>query len=333
MRASEERTRRIVENAPDLIFINRDDQERLFRAFEQLDASTTRRYGGTGLGLAINRRLAELMGGTVGVKSRPDAGSLFWATARLRRGNLAGYAAARPAEPREGTHGRTDLPRGAHLLLVEDNPINQEVAYDILTESGVRVDVVDDGAQAVAMVERTAYDAILMDMHMPVMDGLEATRRIRGLPSRHDTPIIAMTASAFDEGRRRCLDAGINDYIAKPFDPEALYALLRRWILRPAARVPETDAETGAGTLGVSPAASCAQARNTPDRSEIDALLDTLDRLLSLDDAEVNRTFADSAPVARRGDPDPGADARLLRFSRRTRPDSGVAGAAPRRPA
>ncbi len=153
------------------------------------------------------------MGGTVGVESRPDAGSLFWATARLRRGNLAGYAAARPAEPREGTHGRTDLPRGAHLL-VEDNPINQEVAYDILIESAVRADVVDDGAQAVAMVERTAYDAILMDMHMSVVDGLEATQRIRGLPSRHDTPIIARTASAFDEDRRRCLDAGINDYIA-----------------------------------------------------------------------------------------------------------------------
>ncbi|CRI63704.1 putative PAS/PAC sensor hybrid histidine kinase [Thiocapsa sp. KS1] len=210
------------------IGIPAEDQERLFRAFEQLDTSTTRRYGGTGLGLAINRRLAELMGGAVGVESRPGAGSLFWATARLGRGNLAGYAAARLAEPRDGTHGRAGLPKGAHLLLVEDNPINQEVAYDLLSESGMRVDVVDNGAQAVAMAEQTAYDAILMDMHMPVMDGLEATRRIREFPDRHDTPIIAMTASAFDDDRRRCLDAGMNDYIAKPFDPEALYALLRR---------------------------------------------------------------------------------------------------------
>ncbi|SDX34935.1 PAS domain S-box protein [Thiocapsa roseopersicina] len=282
------------------IGIPAEDQERLFRAFEQLDASTTRRYGGTGLGLAINRRLAELMGGAVGVESRPGAGSLFWATARLRRGNLAGYAAARLAEPRDGTHGRAGLPNGAHLLLVEDNPINQEVAYDLLTESGMRIDVVDNGAQAVAMVEQTAYDAILMDMHMPVMDGLEATRRIRGLPDHHDTPIIAMTASAFDDDRRRCLDAGMNDYIAKPFDPEALYALLRQWIIRPAAGVPETDTETVAETLGISPAASSAQAPLTSDRSEIDPLLATLDRLLSNDDAEVNRTFADAAPTLRR---------------------------------
>ncbi|WP_296805273.1 PAS domain S-box protein [Thiocapsa sp.] len=277
------------------IGIPAEDQKRLFRAFEQLDASTTRRYGGTGLGLAINRRLAELMGGAVGVESRPGAGSLFWATARLRRCNPA----ARLADPNEGAQGRAGLPKGAHLLLVEDNPINQEVAYDLLTESGMRVDVVDNGAQAVAMTERTPYDAILMDMHMPAMDGLEATRRIRGLHGRQDTPIIAMTASAFDEDRRRCLDAGMNDYIAKPFDPAALYALLQRWILRPAAGGPETDAETPSEPLEVSTAADDAQRAVMPDPSEIDALLDTLERLLSHDDAEVNRIFADAVPTLR----------------------------------
>jgi two-component system sensor histidine kinase/response regulator len=278
-----------------------DDQDRLFHAFEQLDASTTRRYGGTGLGLAINRRLAELMGGAVGVESRPGAGSLFWATTRLRRGDQETFSAsAISVPPVDGPRGRAGLPRGAHLLLVEDNPINQEVAWDLLTESGLTIDVAEHGAQAVAMTELTAYDAILMDMHMPVMDGLEATRRIRALPDRHDTPIIAMTASAFDDDRRRCLDAGMNDYLAKPFDPEALYALLRRWIVRPAARVPETVAETAAGPLGVSPEASPAQVSITPDRPEIDALLGTLDLLLSHDNAEANRVFADAAPRLRR---------------------------------
>lgn len=279
-----------------------DDHDRLFHAFEQLDASTTRHYGGTGLGLAINRRLAELMGGTVGVESTPGAGSLFWATARLRRGDQGAFSvSASSAPPVNGPRGRAGLPRGAHLLLVEDNPVNQAVAWDLLTESGLAIDVAEHGAQAVAMTELTAYDAILMDMHMPVMDGIEATRRIRTIPGRDRTPIIAMTASAFEDDRRRCLDAGMNDYLAKPFDPEDLYALLRRWITRPASRGAdaETDTETNSPPRQSPEGATPREAPIAPDRSEIDALLDTLERLLSHDDAAANRAFADAAPTLR----------------------------------
>ena len=365
-------------------------QARLFGDFEQADLSTTRRHGGTGLGLAISRRLAEMMGGDVGVASEPGVGSTFSFTIGLARGS-AGHArhpdinlkgvrvlvaddlpealaavgdmlavlglratraasgaaalAAAEAAARDGTPfelalldwGMTDIDaatlaarlralpapptllalteaddaavtekarlagfrtalvkpltlsalhdalvgvqrnrdapvasampvatavermlahdcRGARLLLVEDNLINREVALELLREVGCAVDLAENGAEAVAMAQRSDYDAILMDVQMPVLDGIKATRAIRALPGRASVPIIAMTANAFDENRQSCLDAGMNDHVAKPVDPDRLFATLLQWLpRRPADAAGPAAAATAAADNAASP--------------------------------------------------------------------------------
>jgi PAS domain S-box-containing protein len=202
-----------------------DGITRLFQAFEQADSSTTREYGGTGLGLALTQRFARLMGGEVGVESVPGAGSTFWFTARLKRPEqqqiMAPPAAIADAEKliRQGYLGR-------HILVVDDEPINREIAEILLQDTGLTVAKAEDGEEAVAMARKTAYDAILMDMQMPRLDGLEATRQIRELPGYRDTPIIAMTANAFAEDKARCMEAGMNEFLIKPIDPDTLFATL-----------------------------------------------------------------------------------------------------------
>ncbi len=352
-----------------------DKQRTVFDAFEQADASTTRRHGGSGLGLAITRHLARLMGGDAGVQSQPGAGSTFWFTARLRRATTGSSAsprrlvrdlrllvadglpdartaiaelarsmglstgvaasaeealaalaaagangdpyramliddrllgrdaaafteriAALPATSRphcllvsnrdddtrrdpastggfgaplvkpvtasalldalsdllhdretrvDEPHEQAPMPadpvpalrrdhRGARVLLAEDNPINAEVAVDMLEAAGLVVDVAHDGAQAIAMVRATDYRLVLMDVQMPVVDGFEATRVIRRLHGRRQVPIIAMTASAFSEDRTACLAAGMDDHIGKPVDPRTVYATVLHWLSAPA---------------------------------------------------------------------------------------------------
>lgn len=211
------------------IGIPADAVPRLFSAFEQADNSTTRRYGGTGLGLAITRRLAEAMGGEVGVDTLPGQGSAFWMTARL--GKISDFAEAAPMLIESGQSIR-DFDH-ARILLVEDEPINREVASDLILELlGVRIDLAVDGQDALRQVAVKQYDLILMDLLMPGMDGLEATRQIRCLPGYAEVPILAMTANAFAEDKARCLAAGMNDHVAKPVEPVRLGESLRFWLGR-----------------------------------------------------------------------------------------------------
>jgi len=200
------------------------DRKRLFQAFEQADNSPTRRYGGTGLGLAITRKLAEMMGGTTGVESEPGRGSSFWMTVRLPCISLK--AQARSANDA----GWTPRFSGQHILLVEDEPVNREIALQMLEETGLRIDLAEDGEAALAAVTAKDYALLLMDVQMPKMNGLDATRAIRALGSKGTMPIIAMTANAFVEDRELCLAAGMDDFIAKPVAPQTLFTKLGQWL-------------------------------------------------------------------------------------------------------
>jgi PAS domain S-box-containing protein len=201
------------------------DQPRLFTPFEQVDSSTTRQYGGTGLGLALSQRLAQRMGGAMGVESQLGVGSTFWFTARLA-------LADRRLAPSVASPTLTPLAQlrahhaGARILLADDEPINQMITRELLEEAGLAVEIAANGAEALALATRADYDLILMDLQMPVMDGLEATQRIRRLPHGATLPILALTANAFVDVQARCLAAGMTDFITKPVDPDALEAIV-----------------------------------------------------------------------------------------------------------
>ena len=229
------------------------DQARLFKPFEQADSSMTRKYGGTGLGLAITRRLIALMGGEISLRSEPGSGTCFIFRLVLQ-------PAASPAEP--GTEavrpppdaGAEDRLRlhfaGRRVLVVEDEPVNREVSRDLLTQVGLCVDVVEDGLSAVERVRRERYDLILMDMQMPRLNGIDATKAIRGVEGYAGVPILAMTANAFEEDRHACLAAGMNDHIAKPVEPEVLFDRLLNWLSAAGAGPAQSSDPPEAGLDG-----------------------------------------------------------------------------------
>jgi signal transduction histidine kinase/CheY-like chemotaxis protein len=221
----------------------------LFTPFQQADPSATRRHGGTGLGLAISKQLAELMHGEVGVDSSPGRGSTFWFTARLalEEGAPGSGLGATPVAP--AAHAaRLD---GCAVLLVEDNPFNQQVGCELLQQAGAHVSVAGNGQEALEAMARQRFDCVLMDVQMPVMDGLEATRRIRLDARLRDTLVIAMTANAGLEDRTRCLQAGMNEFLSKPVVPELWAATIARCLGRSTAPAPDVVAApaNGAGPV------------------------------------------------------------------------------------
>jgi len=208
-------------------------QSQLFQPFQQLDASLTRQHGGNGLGLVITRRLAELMRGEVGVESTPGVGSVFWFQVPLRV--VADGAAVTEAS---GTASSAEVVeaelrarhRNARILLVEDDPVNRMVAVALLNRGGLDADIAVNGKEAIEKARAQRYDLVIMDVQMPVLDGLAATQTLRALPGWSEVPVIAMTANAFDEDRRACMGAGMNDFMAKPVDPHVFFETLLRWL-------------------------------------------------------------------------------------------------------
>jgi signal transduction histidine kinase/ActR/RegA family two-component response regulator len=208
------------------IGISPEAMSRLFSRFEQADNSMTRKYGGTGLGLTITRRLAELMGGDAGAESIPGMGSTFWFTAKLRKVD-------EPTEPspQVSVDAKAEIRHryaGHRILVVDDDQVNREIAEIHLEMVDLLVSTAEDGAEAIAMAALSAYAAIVMDIQMPTVNGLEATKSIRRLPGYRHIPIIAMTANAFAEDKEQCIAAGMSDFLAKPFTSEQLFAVLLR---------------------------------------------------------------------------------------------------------
>lgn len=236
------------------IGISEADKTKLFQPFQQVDASTTRVYGGTGLGLAISKQLAEIMdGGIVGVASTPGEGSTFWFSMRFNF-----------TSPSDERHTDIALPAdfrpifdGLRVLVAENNSLNQEVIVEFLENVGVVVCIAQNGAEALDLLTKERFDCVLMDVQMPVMDGYQTTRLIRANPALADIPVIAMTANASNEDKARCLAAGMDDFITKPFKPHKLYAMLANWL---ADHSPSIQAPN----LSHTPAAN-AELLNDPD--------------------------------------------------------------------
>lgn len=231
---------RLIEDGPEFVVlrfevsdtgigISSEQQSRLFTAFQQADVSTTRKYGGTGLGLAISKRLVLMMGGQIGINSAVAQGSTFWFEIQL------------PKAKEEAMNSTTsdigmieDVLRnefgGTVVLIAEDDPINQEVACCLLEDVGLVPETADDGNEAVTLATEKTYALIFMDMQMPNMNGLDATVAIRMNSKNQTTPIITMTANAFGEDRERCLEAGMNEHLPKPIDPDVLYVTVLKWL-------------------------------------------------------------------------------------------------------
>ena len=216
------------------IGIAADKQALLFEKFSQADVSTTRHYGGSGLGLAISKQLVQLMGGDIGVESTEGHGTSFWFTLPLAQSLSLTQLNPNPLQPTAPAIGKLPTWQGLRALLAEDNIINQKVAVGFLQKLGLRVDVVGNGSDACQALTSEVYDVVFMDLQMPVMDGLDATRLLRSSQATINPglPVIAMTANAMVGARQQCLEAGMNDYITKPVTTRSLAHVLEKWMPR-----------------------------------------------------------------------------------------------------
>jgi len=276
------------------IGLSADEIDKLFHAFHQADASTTRKYGGTGLGLVICKQLVELMGGTVGVESKPDQGSTFWFEINMPKGETV--------EP-EVLPETIDFAilKGANILLVEDNQFNQQVAVEILAETGVNVVIANNGQEAVEVLLKQKFDCVLMDVQMPVLDGFEATRLIRANPAMSDTYIVAMTANARGEDKARCFAAGMNDFISKPVFAEQLYAVIAKGLALSRGIINKHVPVNSIGTVVTKfdKPALLVQAMTTENSALVD--LSTLKKMMGSDPVKVHKFALKFVQTAQQG--------------------------------
>ncbi|MBF0396746.1 MAG: response regulator [Desulfobacterales bacterium] len=207
------------------IGMNQDQIKKIFQSFTQADLSTTRKYGGTGLGLTISKKLVEMMGGEIIVESEPQKGSSFSFSVSLNKSKNQKKQAKESPIDIQGINFS-----GTKILLVEDNKINQQVAMELLEHKGFLVSIANNGREAIEIINHNTFNAVLMDIQMPEIDGFETTKLIRKISKFVDLPIIAMTAHALSEEKEKCFDSGMNDYVSKPIDPDKLFSTLAKWI-------------------------------------------------------------------------------------------------------
>jgi two-component system sensor histidine kinase/response regulator len=274
------------------IGLTTEGSSNLFHAFVQADTSTTRKHGGTGLGLSITQRLAELMGGTAGVDSVLGLGSTFWFTARLQAGAPVSLLVPTPSLVDAET-GLRQRHSGARILLADDNAVNREVAQELLRAAGLVVDTASSGTQAIAMARQHTYALVLMDVRMPEMDGLQATRALREIPHLRALPIIALTANAFAEDRQACQDAGMNDFIAKPMEPALLYATVLKWL--PSSATTPSTPEAGLPFDPLAAVVTPGPVAPPLSTAELRQVLTQLGALLAQNDTAASALFAQHA--------------------------------------
>ncbi|MFM9970524.1 MAG: response regulator [Burkholderiales bacterium] len=287
----------------DGIGIDGEAQSHLFQAFSQGNASTTRRYGGTGLGLSVSKQLACLMGGDIGVQSEPGKGSTFWFTIRASLAQKQTAAteklAPNPSLELDAGDEPSDF-QGTRVLVAEDHPVNQLLVRSLLQRAGCVVTIAENGRIAVDTWHKQDFDLIFMDCQMPVLDGFGATREIRAAHKgrQSQVPIVAITANAMQSDRERCLAAGMDDYLSKPFTRKELMGMLRRWTKdSPPSRGPSQAASSTTGASRMSMPLEQAHARTGINREDVESLPIVFDRALFL--ASLPRGVGLDSPLAR----------------------------------